>query len=279
MRTAIYSGVEVVVAFLGPAGTYSEEAAISYFGETALRHPCQSIEQICAQVKAGECTHGVLPLENSTEGVVPRSLDLLYETGPAITGEVVLPINHNLMCVHGDLGGIDVICAHEQALGQCRQWLSQLPRKPVLKPVSSNGEAARLASVHPNHAAIASERAAHHYGLNIVARAIQDHAHNRTRFVVIGGESAPQSGHDCTSLVASVSNTAGALLTLLTPFAANALSILHLEVRPARQQGWTYRFYLDVAGHQRDGAMRKAITQASAIADELVVLGSYQRAS
>src|SRR3954469_6773696 len=198
------------VAYLGPAGTFSEEAALGFFGSSIVRVPCASIDEVFSATSSGAADFGVVPVENSTEGVVARSLDLFLHTPLFIIGETSLFIRQNLLRRENSLDGIRAVCAHPQALAQCHGWLSHHLPDAERRPMASNAEGARQASLDPALAAIASARAASEFGLHVLAPAIQDDAHNRTRFAIVthpDRHPVPKaSGHDCTSLVVSVKN-------------------------------------------------------------------------
>ncbi|MBI5259998.1 MAG: prephenate dehydratase [Burkholderiales bacterium] len=267
------------VAYLGPAGTFSEEAALGYFGSSIVRVPCASFDEVFRATTAGAADFGVVPVENSTEGVVARSLDLFLTTPLFIIGETSLIVRHNLLRKENTSAGIQAVCAHPQALAQCHGWLSHHLPDVERRPVSSNAEGARLASLDPSLAAIASPRAAAEFGLHIVAPAIQDDAHNRTRFAVVTHPdrhpSPKPSGHDCTSLVVSVDNKPGAVHDMLVPLKQHGVSMTRFESRPARSGQWEYYFYIDIAGHpdeERVGTALRALRERCAF---FKVLGTY----
>ena len=267
------------VAYLGPAGTFSEEAALGFFGSSITKLPCGSFDEVFRTTAAGAADFGVVPIENSSEGGVARALDLFLHTPLFIIGETSLFVRHNLMRRHDSLDGISAVVAHPQALAQCHGWLSTHLPHAERRPVSSNAEGARLASLDPTLAGIASERAASEFGLHMVARAIQDDAHNRTRFLVVTHPQqhpAPKSsGHDCTSLVVSVKNQPGAVHDLLVPLKTHGVSMTRFESRPARSGQWEYYFYIDIEGHpddERVGAALKELREACAF---FKVLGAY----
>jgi chorismate mutase/prephenate dehydratase len=267
------------VAFLGPAGTFSQEAALSFFGSSIHEIPCASLDEVFHATAAGSADFGVVPLENSTEGVITRSLDLLLTTPAHIIGEISLLIRHNLLRSSDSLEGIEVVAAHPQALAQCQAWLNdQLPHAER-HAVSSNSEGARLATEHPNWAAIASLRAGSQYGLHVAAQAIQDEAHNRTRFGVICLPQTLQapaaSGKDCTSLVVSVPNRPGAVHDLLDPLKRHGVSMTRFESRPARSVQWEYFFYIDLAGHPSEPALAAALDDLHALCGFFKVLGTF----
>ena len=267
------------VAFLGPAGTFSEEAALGFFGTSIVRVPCASFDEVIRATTAGAADFGVIPVENNTEGVVTRSLDLFLTMPLFIIGETSLMVRHNLLRKHNDLAAIGAICAHPQALAQCHGWLSHHLPDVERRPVSSNAEGARLASLDASLAAIAGVRAAAEFGLHVVAPAIQDDPHNRTRFAIVthpDRHPAPRpSGHDCTSLVVSVRNRPGAVHDLLIPLKEHGVSMTRFESRPARSGQWEYYFYIDIEGHPdepRVGTALQALREACAF---FKVLGTY----
>jgi len=265
----------VTVAYLGPVGTFSEQAVYQQFGHAVEGMPCASIDEVFRAVEAGTADFGVVPVENSTEGAINRTLDLLLQTPLAISGEVSLPVHHSLMTKSGLMEGVSQICAHPQALAQCQAWLNQHYPSIQRNPVSSNGEAARLAAENPAVAAIAGEIAGEKHGLQVVNAHIQDDPHNRTRFAVIGRLRTAPSGHDHTSLVLSVTNKAGAVYNLLAPLAKHGVSMTRFESRPARMGTWEYYFYVDVEGHCNDERMAKALAELKENAAFFKVLGSY----
>ncbi|WP_158938317.1 prephenate dehydratase [Burkholderia sp. S171] len=265
-------------AYLGPVGTYSEQAMVEYFGHSIEGVPCPSIDEVFRSVEAGAAEFGVVPVENSAEGAVSRSLDLFLQTSLVIGGELALPIHHNLLTASGTLNGVTRVFAHPQALAQCQHWLTANAPTLARQAVSSNAEAARLAVGDPTIAAIAGDRAATHYGLGVVSTMIQDDPHNRTRFVMIGKERTGVSGYDQTSLIVSVANEPGALLKLLEPLARHGVSMTRFESRPARVGTWEYYFYIDVEGHRDDVAVAAALKELGEKAEFLKILGSYPRA-
>ncbi|CAD6524928.1 Bifunctional chorismate mutase/prephenate dehydratase [Paraburkholderia hiiakae] len=269
----------ISAAFLGPVGTYSEQAMYQYFGQSIEGLPCPSIDEVFRSVEAGAAEFGVVPVENSTEGAVSRTLDLFLETQLVIGGEIALPIQHNLMTLSGNLNGVKRVCAHPQALAQCQHWLTANAPQLERQPVSSNAEAARLAAADPTVAAIAGDRAATHYGLLIANALIQDDPHNRTRFVMIGKQPAGATGRDQTSMIVSVKNEPGAVYKLLEPLARHSVSMTRFESRPARLGStWEYYFYIDFEGHRDEPAVAAALDELSKKAAYLKILGSYPRA-
>ena len=269
----------VTVAFLGPVGTYSEQAVWRQFGQAVEALSCVSIDEVFRSVEAGTAAFGVVPVENSTEGTINRTLDLLLQTTLSISGEVALPVHHSLMTCSGNMEQVTRICAHSQALAQCQAWLNQHYPHIERQAVASNGEAARLATEDRQVAAIASEMAAKRYGLSIVHANIQDDPHNRTRFFVVGRLMPSASGKDQTSLVLSVPNKSGAVYELLAPLARHGVSMTRFESRPARTGRWDYYFYVDIEGHANDAKVAQALAELQAQAAFFKVLGSYPHAS
>ncbi|MBI5331473.1 MAG: prephenate dehydratase [Betaproteobacteria bacterium] len=268
----------LTIAWLGPRGTFSEAAAVKQFGHAAQGLPCASIDEVFDAVAHGQAHYGVVPVENSTEGAISRTLDLMLDTALFVCGEVMLRVRQHLMRKTGDLKGVECVYSHAQSLGQCHNWLARnLPGVKIV-PVSSNAEAARLAAENPDAAAIAGELAAERYGLNIVAREIEDEPNNTTRFLVLGREEVAPSGRDKTSLAISTHNRPGALLDLLGPFARGGVSLTKLESRPARNGQWDYVFYLDVDRHRNDSALQAVLDEIRPHCTFIKVLGAYPAA-
>jgi chorismate mutase/prephenate dehydratase len=225
--------------------------------------------------EAGTADFGVVPVENSSEGAINRTLDLMLGTTTLISGEVAIAVHHSLMTKTGNMDGVQVICAHSQALAQCQVWLNQNYPNIERRAVASNAEAARMAGDDASVAAIASEMAGTQYKLGVVKGHIQDDPHNRTRFAVIGHLQTLPSGKDHTSLVLAVPNKAGAVYQLLAPLAKHGVSMTRFESRPARIGTWEYYFYVDVDGHVNDAAVGKALAELKDQAAFFKVLGSY----
>ena len=267
------------VAYLGPAGTFSELAALAYFGSSIVKLACANADEVFHATSAGAADFGVVPVENSSEGVVTRSLDLFLTTPLCIVGETSLLVRHNLLRSTPSLAGITAVCAHPQALAQCHAWLSHHLPDAERRPVASNAEGARLAGLDASLAGIASERAASEFGLHNVAPAIQDDAHNRTRFAIVAHpETHPQpkaSGHDCTSLIVSVANRPGAVHDMLMPLKAHGVSMTRFESRPARSGQWEYYFYVDLQGHPEEPQVAAALQELRAACAFFKLLGSY----
>ncbi|OIQ84739.1 P-protein [mine drainage metagenome] len=266
---------EISVAFLGPLGTYSEEAAIKQFG--GLSHPvqCASIDEVFQCVESGTVDYGVVPVENSTEGAIGRTLDLLLVTGLQICGEVSLAVHHNLLSRATDKAAISKVYSHSQSLAQCHEWLNRNLPGVERQAVASNSEAARLAAEHPGVAAIASRRAGELFGLGFLAENIEDDPRNTTRFLVLSSHDVGVSGHDKTSLAMATRNAPGAVVGLLEPLARHGISMSKLESRPAHTGMWEYIFYVDIEGHRADARVAQALAELNQRAAFLKVLGSY----
>jgi chorismate mutase/prephenate dehydratase len=267
------------VAVLGPEGTFTEQAAIEFFGSAANLIYCSSFDEVFHATAAGTAQYGVVGVENSTEGVVARSLDLFLRSPVHVVGEVSLLIRHNLLRQVNHLDGIEVVLAHPQALAQCQGWLTQHLPHAERRAVGSNAEGARLAAGNPAWAGLASERAAAQFGLHIVSHAIQDEAYNRTRFSIIclpqTLATPPASGKDCTSLVVSVPNRPGAVHDLLVPLKQHGVSMTRFESRPAKSGQWEYYFYIDLAGHPSQPNVAAALEQLKGLCAFYKVLGAY----
>ena len=267
------------VAVLGPVGTFCEQAAIEYFGGAADLVYCASFDEVFHATASGSAQFGVVGVENMTEGVVTRSLDLFLHTPCHVVGEVSLLIRHNLMRKEPSMHGIEAVLAHPQALAQCQNWLNKHLPDVERRAVSSNAEGSRLAATNPAWAALGSERASTLFGLHITAHAIQDEAYNRTRFAVIclpqTMATPPATGRDCTSLVVSVPNRPGAMHDLLVPLKTHGVSMTRLESRPARTGQWDYYFYIDLDGHPSQPNVAGALAELREHCAFFKMLGAY----
>ena len=267
------------VAVLGPAGTFCEQAALQFFGGAVEMIYCSNFDEVFHATEAGRAQFGVVGVESSAEGVVTRSLDLFLRTPTQMVGEISLMVRHNLLRLSNSLDGIEVVLAHPQALAKCQGWLNHHLPNAERRAVSSNAEGARLAGTNPVWAGLASERAASQFGLHIAAHAVQDDAHNRTRFAVIclpqTLATPPASGHDCTSLVVSVPNQPGALHDLLIPLKTHGVSMTRFESRPARTGQWEYFFYIDIQGHPSQPHIASALKELQILCAFYKVLGTY----
>jgi chorismate mutase/prephenate dehydratase len=262
------------VAYLGPEGTFTQAAAIKQFGHSVRATALPSIGDIFREVEAGACDFGVVPVENSTEGVISHTLDLFMSSALMIAGEVSLRIHHHLMSQGSDLQSIRTLYSHQQSLAQCRGWLDRHLPQAERVAVGSNA-AARLAAQGPGSAAVAGIQAAEIYGLKVLAERIEDDPGNTTRFLVIGPKDSAQSGQDKTSLLLSCRNESGGLHALLTPLAAYRISMTRIESRPSRRGIWDYVFFIDILGHRDEPKVAAALAHLEREASLFKVLGSY----
>jgi chorismate mutase / prephenate dehydratase len=268
------------VAFLGPAGTFTQQAVLKHFGHSARAVALPAIDEVFREVESGTADFGVVPIENSTEGTVSHTVDMFLTSPLKICGEVELRVHQHLMGRVKGLRAVKRLCSHQQSFAQCRQWLDEhLPRIERI-PVASNAEAARRARDEAGTGAIAGEAAAEVYGLEILAREIEDRPDNSTRFLVIGRKLLAPSGEDRTTLLVSAPDTAGpgALLKLLEPLADAGVSLTRLESRPSRRKKWDYVFFLDFEGHAEDPTVARALAVLKTRASLFRLLGSYPRA-
>ena len=266
------------IAFLGPAGTFTQAAALKHFGHSVQTLPMMTIGDVFREVEAGSVSYGVVPVENSTEGVINHTLDEFMNSSLHICGEVELRIHHHLLGKVGDVNEIKKVYSHRQSLAQCRKWLDTHLSDVEQIDVSSNAEAARLASEEMGAAAIAGETAAEIYDLTSIVENIEDQPDNTTRFLVIGQRAVPASGADKTSMLVSASNKSGALHSMLEPLSRNNISMTRIESRPSRQGMWNYVFFIDIEGHVDDDNVASALKELESAASMVKVLGSYPKA-
>jgi len=257
------------IAYLGPEGTFTQEAALKHFGHAVSTLDCGSIDEIFHQVEKGNAHYGVVPIENSSNGV-----DMLYSQGLKICGEVEISIQHQLMMAD-QAQEIKVIYAHQQALDQCQRWLSNHYPNAELKPVASNALAARIVKDEPHAAAIASEAALSLYELERVAKNIEDKTGNVTRFLVLANEEVAPSGKDKTSILVVTKHESGALLDLLAPFKEQDINILQLARHPIPGVKWEYLFLIDIEGHQQETQVQTALEKVADTVLKVDILGSY----
>ncbi len=269
----------VTVAYLGPPATYTQAAAIQQFGRMADLRPAATTDAIFGQVESGQVEFGVVPIENSNEGVVSHTLDLFVESPLTIAAEIHVPIHHDLLSKQGDLRAIRAVASHPQALAQCRAWLEQnLPNIPQ-QTTHSTAQAAELAARSEEIGAIASPVAAELYGLRTVCVGIEDRADNTTRFLVISKKAPPRSSRDITSILFSIKrDVVGALYKALEPFFQNGVNLTRIESRPTRARAWEYVFFCDFEGHVEDSKVGAAIAELRPRCDFVKVLGSYPQA-
>jgi chorismate mutase/prephenate dehydratase len=268
------------IAFLGPEGTFTQQAVLKHFGHSVRALPLASIDEVFREVESGAADFGIVPIENSTEGTVNHTADMFLISPLKICGEVELRVQQNLMGRMTGLDRIQRVCSHQQSLAQCRQWLDEnLPNVERLT-VASNAEAARRARDEAGTAAIAGQVAAEVYGLKVLVPGIEDRPDNTTRFLVIGRKLLERSGRDRTTLLLSGPDTSGpgALLRLLEPIARHGISMTRLESRPSRRRKWDYVFFVDLEGHVSDAPVAEALADLKQRASLCKVLGSYPRA-
>lgn len=264
------------IGYLGPEGTFSQQAVLKHFGRSAHGLPLASIEEVFQEVESGNADFGVVPVENSGQGTIQITLDMFLTSNLKICGEVELRVHQFLLSRTGHIEDIERIYAHPQSFAQTSSWLrSHLPKVEKI-PVSSNAEGARRARNADDAAAIAGESAGHVYGLKkVVMKSIEDDADNTTRFLVIGRSIFPSSGHDRTSVLVSIHDKPGALFDVLSPFAKHGISMNRIESRPSHHAKWEYAFFIDLAGHVDDPAMKLAMAELKEHAAQIKVLGSY----
>jgi len=268
----------LAVAFLGPEGTFTQAAALKHFGHSIQAVPVGDIADIFREVEAGSCSYGVVPVENSTEGVISHTLDLFMGSPLKIASEVTLRIHHCLMSREPDLADVRTLFSHRQSLAQCRGWLDHYLPGAERIAVGSNAQAADMAAAQAGSAAVAGEAAAGTYGLEVLARRIEDEPGNTTRFLVIAKEDSPASGRDKTSLLLTCRNEPGGLCRLLGPLAEHHISMTRIESRPSRRGIWDYVFYIDILGHRDEAPVGKALQQLEGASLYFKILGSYPKA-
>lgn len=268
----------VKVAFLGPMATFTHMAATQQFGMSAQLVPQKSIPAVFEEVEKGRALYGVVPVENSTEGMVSHTLDMFVESDLKITAEILLEVSHDLLSRTGRIEDVRKVYSHPQALAQCRHWLEEnLPNVPLVD-VASTALAAQIVAEDLNAAAIAGCSAAEHYGLKVVRSRIEDQVNNFTRFIVVARKMAEPSGNDKTSILFSVKDEPGILYRMLEPFARRGVNLSKIESRPVKTKAWEYIFFLDMAGHIADQPVQDAIDELRQFCQFLKILGSFPRA-
>ncbi|MCL6417005.1 prephenate dehydratase [Aestuariirhabdus sp. Z084] len=270
----------VKVAFLGPEGTFTQAAALKHFGHSAVAVPMSSIDEVFREVEAGAVNYGVVPVENSTEGVINHTLDNFMDSSLKICGEVELRIHHHFMVAETTRKDkISRIYSHAQSLAQCRKWLDSHYPGVERVAVNSNAEAARRIKGEWHSAAIAGDMAAELYGLEKIAEKIEDQPDNSTRFLIIGTQEVPESGDDKTSIMVAMRNQPGALHDLLEPFRTEEVDLTRVETRPSNTGAWNYVFFIDFMGHVDEPRIAQVMRQVGVTASDLKVLGSYPQAA
>ncbi len=266
------------VAYFGPAGSYTHTAALKHFGGSVTAVPLAAIDEVFREVEAGSADYGVVPVENSSEGLVTHTHDMFVRSGLRICGEINLRIHHNLLSHAQELAAVRRVYAHGQALAQCREWLDANLAHAERVPASNNAEGARRAAAETDAAAIAGDSAGEIYDLPALARNIEDDPGNTTRFLVVGDVDVPASGDDKCSLLLATRNQAGALYKLLEPLARHGVSMTRIESRPSRQAQWEYVYFIDLLGHRSDPTVAAALAELEGEASLLKILGAYPRA-
>lgn len=263
------------VAYLGPRATFTHMACMQKFGSSAQYIPVNSIKEVFNEVERGRANFGVVPIENTTEGVVNHTLDMFIDSNLVIYGEVLQEVSHHLMSQSGVAEEVKRICSHPQAIAQCRNWLeTHMPHVPVSE-VASTARAAEMCQEDGSMAAIASELAAQLYGLKVIKARIEDNLNNFTRFLVLSQKPPQRTGKDKTSLMISIKDKVGALYDLLRPFASHGISMTKIESRPSRRKAWEYIFFVDVEGHMEEDRVSKAIEEIKGRCLFMKILGSY----
>ncbi len=278
MSASIKLEEPLTISYLGPEATFTHQAAIERFGLSLHYIPEESIEDVFMDVEQDRADFGVVPIENSIEGVVHYTLDMFVSSSVKIVSEIYIDIKHNLLSKAQSLEEIKAIYSHPNALGQCKGWLKKhLPNVPLYETVST-ARAAKIAEKDKEVAAIASLAASEIYGLNVLASGIEDKTNNTTRFLVIGKHIPKPTGNDKTSFMFSIKDRVGALYEILAPFYKNRINLTRIESRPSRQKSWSYIFYVDVEGHIEDEKLKNALKEVEKLTVFLKILGSYPRA-
>lgn len=266
------------VAFLGPQATFTHLACLKHFGESAVYIPQINLSGVFDAVERNAADFGVVPIENSSEGIVSNTLDMFVDHNLLICGEILVEVAHDLLNVTGDIDHVKKVYSHPHAIAQCRGWLEAHLREIPVFDVESTARAAELAADDPGAAAIAGEAAAKIYGLTAIRKRIQDNTNNFTRFIILGKQASAPTGDDKTSILFSARDEVGALYLMLQPFANHNVNLTKIESRPVKRKAWEYIFFLDMAGHLSDEPIAKALDELKSRAQFIKVLGSYPRA-
>jgi chorismate mutase/prephenate dehydratase len=275
----IYRGMfrEIKVAYLGPEGTFTHLAAMKKFGEKAKYIPVKTIDEVFREVEKKRVDYGVVPVENSIEGIVTHTLDVFLESDLKIISEISLEIHHYLLSKENSLDKIKKIYSHPQAIAQCRNWIGEnLPEAEIFE-TESTISAVKKVMKEKNAAAIASEIASSMYNLNIIAERIEDFRENITRFLVIGSDFAEKTGNDKTSILFSIKDRVGALHDILSYFKEENINLTKIESRPSKKKAWEYVFFVDFIGHKDDINVKRALNNVEKVSVFLKILGSYPR--
>jgi len=268
---------KIRVAYFGPEATFTHLAARQQFGHSAEFLPERSIPDVFEVVARGHADYGVVPIENSTEGVVSHTLDMFIDSELTICAEIVLEVVHNLLSVEGDLNKVKRIYSHPQAVAQCRNWLRKHAAQLSIHEAASTSEAARMAAVDRDGAAIASEFAGDYYGLQLIQSHLEDLAHNYTRFLVMGKEMGPKSDRDSTAIVFSVKDKPGVLYQILGHLARRGINMSKIESRPLKGRAWEYVFFVEMDGHVSDPLIREALKALEKECVFVRVMGSFPK--
>ena len=266
------------VAFLGPRATFTHMACLKHFGESAEYVSQINVSEVFDAVERGNADFGVVPIENSSEGIVSNTLDMFIDHNLLISGEILIEVAHDLLSVTGDIEHVKKVYSHPHAIAQCRTWLERNLRGAAVFDVESTARAAELAVDDPSSAAIAGEAAAKIYGLKSIRKRIQDNANNFTRFIIVGKIAPERTGSDKTSVLFSARDEVGALYLMLEPFSRHRINLTKIESRPVKKKAWEYLFFLDMEGHLTDDPVAHALDELRMRAQFLKILGSYPRA-
>ena len=266
------------ISFLGPLGTFSHEAVITHFGDVVELLPQTIIGDVLQATERDETNYALVPIENSTEGVVNKTIEACINTSLSICAEIILPIHHHLLSREDDINKITQVYSHQQALAQCQRWLEKKLPHVALLPAKSTSQACMLAAREVNTAAIAGKIALEHHKLHVIAKNIEDEVHNTTRFYVLGKQTTVQTSRDKTSLLVWLAHRPGSLAELLNIFAQNDINLTLIESRPSKQQNWEYYFFLEMEGHQQSKAIANVIQQLLSAEMKVKILGSFPRA-
>lgn len=275
MSTSLAAEMPMTVAYLGPEGTYTQGAVLKHFGQAVNNVDVKTIADVFRVVEQGKAHFGVVPVENSTEGVITHTLDCFASSDLKVCGEVQLPINHQLLSHADGLTAVEKVYAHPQALAQCRDWLERYLPDAEVHTANSNAEAAIIASKNQSSAAIASDIAAKLYDIPILASGIEDERNNTTRFLIIGRDSYASSGEDKTTIMVSAPNKVGSLFELLKPLYDAGVDMSRIESRPSRQTNWEYVFFIDLIGHVDDPKVSQALASLESKSAYFKLIGSY----
>lgn len=275
MSISLAAEMPLTVAYLGPEGTYTQAAVVKHFGNAVKCVDVKTIGDVFRVVEQRKAQFGVVPVENSTEGVITHTLDCFASSELKVCGEVQLPINHQLLSHAEGLPNVTKVYAHPQALAQCRNWLERYLPEAEVASANSNAEAAIIAAKDNSVAAIASDMAAKLYDIPILASGVEDEANNTTRFLIIGNDSYAESGEDKTTIMVSAPNKVGSLFDLLKPLYDAGVDMSRIESRPSRQTNWEYVFFIDLIGHVNEPRVSQALAELKSRSAYFKLIGSY----